>query len=177
MNDLKPAIFLMPVIALILVVALYVFFHKKTSNKLAFKKFILLVTIQGFILNFAWEVVQGPLYAGFSKDIQHIAICALAAVADAIMVLLLYFGFALVYNKNPFWVQKFTALRIAVVALAGGIGAILTEMRHLSEGNWAYAESMPIIPIVNVGLSPVLQFMVLPVLIYYLSFYFLRKKS
>lgn len=177
MNDLKPAIFLMPVIALILVVALYVFFYQKSSNKTRFKKSVLLITILAFLLNFAWEVVQGPLYEGFSKDIQHIAFCALAAVADAVMVLLLYLAFALVYNKNPFWVQKLTTLRIAIVVLAGGIGAILTEMRHLSEGNWAYAESMPIIPIVNVGLSPVLQFMVLPVLIYYLSFHFLRKKS
>lgn len=165
----------MPAIALILVVALYVFFNKKTLNKSAFKKFILLVTIQAFLLNFTWEVVQGPLYESFSEDIRHIAFCALAAVADAIMVLLLYLGFALVYNKNPFWIQNSTTLRIAIVVLAGGIGAILTEMRHLYEGNWAYAESMPIIPIVNVGISPVLQFMVLPVLIYYLSFYFLRK--
>ena len=167
----------MPVIALILVIALYVFFHKKTLNKSAFKKFIILATILAFLLNFAWEVLQGPLYEGYVYDIQHISFCALAAVADAIMVLLLYLGFALVYNKNPFWAHKLTILRIAVVVMAGGIGAILIEMRHLSEGNWAYAESMPIIPIVNVGLSPVLQFMVLPVLIYYLSFYFLRKKS
>ncbi len=37
---------------------------------------------------------------------EHIAFCALASVADVLMVLLLYFGLALLY-KNPFWVQDF----------------------------------------------------------------------
>ena len=41
-------------------------------------------------------------------------------------------------------------------------------------GNWAYTDSMPIIPIVNVGISPILQFMILPLLIYLLSFYCLK---
>ena len=50
------------------------------------------------------------------------------------------------------------------------VGAIAAEMRHVSAGNWAYDESMPLLPIVDAGLSPVLQFMLLPALIYYSSF-------
>lgn len=34
---------------------------------------------------------------------------------------------------------------------------------------------MPLIPVVDVGLSPVLQFMILPVLIYDLSFQILKR--
>lgn len=85
------------------------------------------------------------------------------------MVLLIYFGFALIY-KNPLWAEELTASRILALMLVGSIGAILAEMRHVSAGNWAYDKSMPIIPIVDVGLSPVIQFMLLPPLIYYLSF-------
>ena len=55
------------------------------------------------------------------------------------------------------------------------VEAVLAELRHLSSGSWGYADSMPIIPIINVGISPVLQFMVLPLLIYFLSFLRIKK--
>ena len=54
--------------------------------------------------------------------------------------------------------------------LTGGIGAVAAEIRNLSAGSWAYSKSMPIIPFLNVGLSPVLQFMLLPAIIFYLGF-------
>ena len=57
--------------------------------------------------------------------------------------------------------------------IIGGTGAILAEIRHLSAGNWAYTESMPVLPFVSVGIVPVLQFMILPVVIFYVSLYLL----
>ena len=89
------------------------------------------------------------------------------------MVPLLYFGVALIF-KNLRWIQHLKWQQIAIIILIGGIGAVLAEIRHLSLGSWAYADSMPIIPIVNVDISPVLQFMVLPLLMY--SLYFLLLK-
>lgn len=169
MLKLTPIIFLVPVIALIVVVIFYFLLSKKSTNKSAFKRFTLIVMIVAYVLNFTWEVIQMPLYKNSSYSIEHVAFCALAAVADAIMTFLLYFGFAFIYKK-PLWAQKIIFPQVLILMLAGGIGAIGAEIRHISLGSWAYAKSMPIIPIVNVGLSPVLQFMLLPVCIYYLSF-------
>ena len=169
MNDLKPIIFLFPVIALALVTSLYFYLLKKAIDKVIFKKKMLAILVIGFFLNFVWELVQMPLYKGSSYSIEQIAFCALASVADAIMVLLIYFCFALVY-KNPLWFQNLTAPRIFILMLVGVAGAIVAEIRHLSAGNWAYDKSMPILPGVDVGLSPVLQFMLLPSFIYYLSY-------
>lgn len=109
-----------------------------------------------------------PLYEAII-NFQHIAFCSLASVADAIMVLLIYFGFALIY-KSPLWISKLTIPRTLLLMLVGGVGAVASEVRHLSAGSWAYSKSMPNIPIFNVGLSPVLQFILLPVCIYYLSY-------
>ncbi|MEJ7678311.1 MAG: hypothetical protein WKG06_10710 [Segetibacter sp.] len=169
MNNLKSIIFLVPVIALILVVMLLVFLLKKVADKAVFKRFVFITLVLAFLLNFVWEVIQMPLYKNTSYPTQHIAFCALASVADMIMVLLIYFGFALIY-KRPFWIKEATIPRILFVMLVGGIGAIIAEMRHVTAGNWAYDKSMPIIPIVDVGLSPVLPFTLLPTCIYYLSF-------
>lgn len=170
MNNLNPLIFLVPVIALTLVVLLFIYLLKKVDDKVAFKRFVFITLGLAFLLNFAWEVIQMPLYKDAHFSVEHIAFCALASVADAIMLLLIYFGFALIY-KNPLWVQHLTLPRILLLMTVGAIGAIIAEMRHVSAGNWAYDKSMPILPIVDVGLSPVLQFMLLPALIYYLSFF------
>jgi signal transduction histidine kinase len=175
MNKLTPLIFLIPVIALILVVLLFIYLLKKVDDKKTFKRFSFIVLILAFLLNFAWEVAQLPLYKNASYDMQHIVFCALASVADAIMVLLIYFSLAVIY-KHPLWIQNFKWQRIITAVLIGGIGAVLAEIRHKSQGNWAYADSMPIIPVVDAGLSPVLQFVILPTSIYLLSFYFLIKR-
>ena len=173
MNNLKPVIFLIPVIALFLTGILYFYFLKKATNRNIFKRLVFTITIIALLLNLIWELVQMPLYKGSSYSIEQIAFCTLASVADALMVLLLYFGVAFIF-RSPLWIQHLKWQQISIVILIGGTGAVLAEMRHLSSGSWAYDNSMPIIPFVNVGISPVLQFMILPLLIYFLSFYRLK---
>ena len=173
MNNIKPVIFLMPVIALVLTGILYFYFLKKATNKNIFKRLVFTITIIALLLNLIWEMVQMPLYKGSSYSIEQIAFCTLASVADALMVLLLYFGVAFIF-RSPLWIQHLKWQQIAIVILIGGTGAVLAEMRHLSLGSWAYDNSMPLIPVVNVGIAPVLQFMILPLLIYFLSFYRLK---
>lgn len=176
MNTLKPVIFLVPGIALVLVSIFYFILLKKAADKKAFNRFVFTTTVLGFVLNFTWEIIQMPLYNSSSFDINHMAFCALGSVADAVMILFLYFGFAFIF-KNPLWIQHLKWQRILIVILTGGIGAALSEIRHLSLGNWAYSDSMPNIPVINIGLSPVLQFMILPLIIYLLSFYSLKRMS
>ncbi|WP_276348872.1 hypothetical protein [Daejeonella sp. JGW-45] len=176
MKDLNPAIFILPVTALILAGVCYWFFLKKASNKRNYKFLIVIIFILAFILNLAWELLQGPLYSGFTYNAEHMSFCALASIADAIMVVLLYFALTLIY-KNVFWIRELTVKRILLIMLIGGIGAVLAEARHVQAGSWIYNDSMPIIPYTNVGLSPILQFIILPGLIYFLSGYLLKVRD
>ena len=128
------------------------------------------MAVISFILNEVWELLQMPLYSNAFYNLGHVVFCTLGALADMIMVLLLYVCFGFIY-KNPFWIWQSNWFKIFVVMLTGAVGAVLSEKRHLKIGSWAYDQSMPIVPFVNVGLSPVLQFFLLPVSIYFLSFY------
>ncbi len=174
MENLNATVLILPVIALVLVIILYMHLLKHSNNRNVFKRLCYLILASSFLLNFAWEMLQMPLFLNMSPGWQSTLFCTLASVADAIMVLLLYFVFAAFY-KQPFWIKHMNIQRSLMLIVIGGIGAILAEQRHLSQGNWGYASSMPILPYVNVGISPVLQFMFIPVLSYYLSFYFLKK--
>ena len=171
---MKPIIFLIPVAALLLVITLYILLLKKVADKKIFKRFFLIAAVISFILNEAWELLQMPLYSSAFYNLGHVVFCTLGALADMIMVLLLYVCFGFIY-KNPFWIWQSNWFKICIVMLTGAAGAVLSEKRHLIIGSWAYDQSMPIVPFVNVGLSPVLQFFLLPVSIYFLSFYIISK--
>ncbi len=169
MQVLSFSIILIPVIAISLDILLYVILLKKESRKKIYKQYVLITILISFLLNAVWEIAHIPLYVQGIYTWSHILFCLLASVADAIMVMLIYFGFAIIY-KNAFWIQNLNPNKVVFLMLTGGVGVILAETRHLSIGTWSYADAMPIIPIVDVGLSPVLQFMILPLLIYMISF-------
>lgn len=165
---MKIIVVLIPLIALLFTVIFYRILFKKSEDKKIFKQFILIISLTSFILNEIWELVQMPLYKQAIYNMGHIAFCTLAAIADMIMILLLYLGFAFIY-KNPFWIRQSNWSKILRVMFVGAVGAVLSEKRHLLFGSWSYDESMPIVPFVDVGLTPFLQFFLLPVIIYFLS--------
>lgn len=176
MNTLTLQAFLVPVIALIVVVVFYIILINKTENKPVFKQFTFIILILAFLLNFAWEMAQMPLYKNMEPGLQSTIFCGVASIADGILVMLLYFSFALVY-KETFWLRKHKAKRIFALTMAGGIGAVFAELRHVASGSWSYTDVMPLVPGINVGLSPVLQFMLLPTIIYYFSFRTIKMKT
>ena len=176
MNNLTLVAFLVPVIATILVVAFYFNLLAKTESKTAFKQFTFIILILAILLNLAWEMIQMPLYKNMEPGLQSTIFCGMASLADALMVVLLYYGLALVY-KEAFWIKKAKILQIVALMMAGSIGAVFAELRHVSSGSWSYTDAMPLVPVINVGLSPVLQFMLLPAIIYYLSFRTIKMKT
>jgi len=176
MNELKLTQFILPVIVLFIVIACYNYFGNKASKKRVFKKLILTICSLAFLFNVVWEIAQGPLYEGFVYDFGHISLCVLASVADMLMVLLLYFVFSIFY-KQPYWVNHMTVPKITSLVFIGGIGAILGELRHVAAESWSYTNAMPTLPFIDVGLSPVLQFMILPTLIFMLAVYLLKKST
>lgn len=99
MEKLTLGIFVVPIIALTLIITLYLYFLKKEINKHKYKQFVFTTAGGAFILNFVWELAHGPLYEGFKYDLNHVSFCALASVADMFMVLILVFAFGLIYKK------------------------------------------------------------------------------
>ncbi len=161
-------LFITPAIALGLVLWGYLYFRKIVNSRTTFNKYLGVIGALSFFLNWVWEVAQGPLYSSFEFDLLHISFCGLASIADMLMVYVLWFGFGSIY-KNVYWVNNLTGKRIFWLMLTGGVGAILAEIRHTAVGNWSYAEAMPLLPWVEVGLFPAVQFSFIPLIIFYLT--------
>ncbi|MDP4007588.1 MAG: hypothetical protein Q8P68_00165 [Candidatus Peregrinibacteria bacterium] len=121
-----------------------------------------------FLLHLIWENAQAPLFVGHESFWQHFPPCFFAtATGDMIFTLIIYIVLALI-NKNFWWIFSKKAYKnpytwIAAIAV-GILLAVLFELWAVYiDFRWIYG-AMPIIPIIHVGLTPVLQMVFIPIL-------------
>jgi len=124
------------------------------------KKWIL-VFIFAFVLNLIWEWGHSFLYANYKGGAITEFILARAALTDAVIIL----GLIFVLRLSSILVRHSWLL-----ILVGIIISILIEYWALSTGRWEYKDIMPIIPLLNTGLTPTIQLGLLSYIVYRISF-------
>lgn len=106
------------------------------------------IFLLSFVLNLAWESVHSSLYAFYQHGPITFLILVRAAIVDAVMISFFYTLYLYVpLFKNRLWL---------VLLLAGAV-AIAIELFALQTGRWEYRSIMPLIPVLRIGLSPVVQ--------------------
>ena len=131
-------------------------------------KKILTISIITFILNFLWEISQAFLYAPhFVGTGGLIKIHIRASLGDLLIVFLILLIDAIISTR--IFPKENSKKRFVAIAITGFISAVIIEKYALTIGRWSYNPLMPIIPILNVGLIPILQMIILPVLIFHLQ--------
>ena len=91
--------------------------------------------------------------------------CFRGALGDMIFMVVIYAALAFVH-RNLFWVAEPAAYARSVTWVItvslGFVLAVAFEWWALGTGRWSYADSMPLLPGLGVGLVPVLQMIVIP---------------
>ena len=128
----------------------------------------------GFLLNLIWENVQAPLYEGYTNFWDHFMMCFWASIVDAAVILLLY-GLFSIWYKDFFWIKYLNWKNGLMLMLAGAAIALGFEYWAFENEVWAYTERMPVVAVLEIGLSPLLQMMLLPLLTLILSYKMLKK--
>ena len=124
------------------------------------------VLLFAFLLNYPWEFIQTPMYEGLAgmPHWEAVQICTQATVGDAVIMLLAFWVVALL-RRDRAWIALPTLHCVLLFCLIGvGITVCIEALalRGWWLSNWNYSTAMPIIPILGVGLFPVLQWLVLP---------------
>ncbi len=132
------------------------------------KKIIFFIASIGFTLNFIWENLHSVLYANVDP-LMHILPYYLPATIGDVIAILFFYWLMTQINKNRHWIYDLNFKNTLWLLLFGGILGIVLEIFFMNLGLWSYSSSMPIIPGIDVGLSPVLQMMFLPLLTFYLT--------
>lgn len=115
-------------------------------------------------IHFVWEILQLPLYTLWSTGtVRQQAFAVLHCTIGDAMIAALAMLLALVLTNEAHWPQRGTG-RVFMVSLTLGIAyTIYSEWLNVSvRGSWAYAPKMPLVPILGTGLSPLLQWVLVP---------------
>jgi len=104
--------------------------------------------IVSFVLNFLWENAHAPLYTHPSGEVMTQTALTIATLGDV---------FILSIFTALWWYIPLLKRHYTFVIPLGLITAFVIEKYALGVGRWAYAPAMPIIPFLNVGLSPMVQ--------------------
>jgi hypothetical protein len=125
------------------------------------------VAIFAFLLNLPWEFAQVPLFVGMPEagHWRAILVCGRATLGD-VAIALVAFGAVALAARSRAWVLAPTARRLGgFVAVGVLITVVMERLATGAQGRWTYAEAMPVVPLLGVGLSPLLQWIVLPPLV------------
>ena len=120
------------------------------------------------LLNFAWEILQAPLFVGMAEmpHAQVTMACLQATFGDAVIMLFAY-GVVSVVVRSRSWIlapkgwqlSLFVAIGVSITA---GIEWLATRGYWMA--SWNYLPTMPLVPGTDIGLVPLLQWIVLPLL-------------
>lgn len=128
--------------------------------------FLLRLFVVAVLINYVWEIVQAPLYVGMENFNLVWWHCGLAALGDGLLVLLIYgVGWGVLRRRD--WFVRPGIAGYAVMLAAGLMISVGIEwLAVFVAKRWAYTARMPLVPLINVGLAPVAQMLVLPPLIF-----------
>jgi hypothetical protein len=124
-----------------------------------------------FLLNLPWEFLQVPLYMGMPAMPHWKAVqaCTQAALGDVVIALTAYWAVA-VWHRRRDWLRGYGAKECLGFVLVGvGITVALEWYATLVSQRWEYAPLMPRVPWLGTGLSPLLQWLILPPLMLWMS--------
>lgn len=133
-----------------------------------------ILTVTSFVLHLIWESWHVQLYTGYGDWSLGIPVVALATIGDVLYTL---GAFALVcgFKKTVDWMADATYSDYFGLVTLGFLIALFVEYKGLALDKWQYLPEMPIIPILQVGLSPILQMALLLPLSVFIVSRFVRK--
>jgi len=130
-----------------------------TNQSFSVRSFLVRLFVAAFLLNWVWEISQMSFYIEDGNSWREkFPSCTLATFGDALLTLLAY-GIGVFVTGNSRWGGGWKVYLTA--AACGTIFAVIIEWLVQFTNVWTYNDSMPRVPILNVGLLPVLQLTIL----------------
>lgn len=129
-----------------------------SSSAKAICRFFVALAIVAFILNWFWEMAQMRAFVEMATASWTTTLvpCTFAALGDVILTFLVY-GVGALLTRRSTWGLQAQWRDFALAAIAGGTVATAYEWLTQFTGRWTYTVEMPIVPVIGVGLWPLMQ--------------------
>ena len=125
--------------------------------------------------NLLWEIAHFPLYTLWSTGTLAEQVFAIVhCTAGDLVIALCALALGLLAAGDTRWPVAGFA-RVAFFAVIAGVGyTIFSERLNVEvRKSWAYSPAMPIVPFLGVGLTPLLQWVLVPIA----AFLFVRRAN
>ena len=118
----------------------------------------------GLPLELLWEVAQFPLYTVWHEgDWGYILYGLVHCTLGDLLILLVAYWVVALLNRNRYWYRSNILVNGFLFTLLGLGYTIYSEIVNVSiKGNWDYTELMPIIPVIDIGGMPFMQWVLVP---------------
>ena len=125
------------------------------------------VLMFAFLLNYPWEFLQAPLFQDLmaAPHWEAVKLCTRAAVGDAAITLIAFWAVAARAHTRSWMLRPTRSQLLGFVGVGLGITVVIERLATGPLGLWTYADTMPVIPILKVGVGALLQWIVLPPLV------------
>jgi hypothetical protein len=117
------------------------------------------------VANLAWEFAQLPLYTIWKTgSTGEIVFAAVHCTGGDVLIATAALVAALLLAGSGWPGAPGAYRRVAALAIGFGLAyTVFSEWLNVSvRKSWAYSELMPVVPLLDAGLSPLLQWIVLP---------------
>lgn len=122
--------------------------------------------IASILLHAVWETLQLPLYTiwydePWTKQLFAVVHCTLGDAMIAALSLLI----VLILAATSDWPARGLVRTASITIVLGLSYTIYSEWMNVNvRGSWAYAPAMPTLPVLGTGLSPLLQWIAVPLM-------------
>lgn len=116
------------------------------------------------VANLAWEFAQLPLYTlWLTATPKQMAFAAIHCTGGDVLIALASLMLALSIIGPVRWPREGYRPVLALTLLFGIAYTIFSEWLNIEvRQSWDYRDLMPIVPVINTGLSPLLQWIIIP---------------
>lgn len=116
------------------------------------------------LANLVWETFHLPLYTLWEEgSVSEMAFAVLHCTGGDLLIALSSLVLALILVGDGAWPARGFYKVAALTTLFGIAYTVFSEWLNIVvRKSWAYSEIMPVIPMIDAGLSPVLQWIVIP---------------
>jgi hypothetical protein len=116
-----------------------------------------------FFLNFFWEVIHTYFYEFKESAFSTLLYGWLHCTLGDVMITVGAFWLVSLINRNRRWFLSSNRINFVGFIMAGVGYTVFSEQMnvHLFR-SWAYTGSMPTIPLTEIGLTPILQWIIIP---------------
>lgn len=116
------------------------------------------------ILHLIWEILQLPLYTIWSTGSSaEIAFAVLHCTTGDLMIASLSLLIALLLVGSRSWpAERFTSVMMATIIIGIGYTVYSEWVNTAVRKTWQYSNLMPTLPVLGTGLSPLIQWLIVP---------------